>query len=66
MKVVSLYFGSLAIVSAVSNPIFEIKATEYKAKIYTPMFYVSGKHVISFVSMSAIAYPKFSGGGLGE
>ena len=48
--------------SAVSKPIFDIKATENKTKIYTPMFSVSGKNVLSFGSLDASASPKISGG----
>ena len=59
-------FGSPVIASAVSNPIFEIKATEQNTNIYTPMLFGSGKNVLSFGSMTAIASPKSSGGGFSE
>ena len=49
--------------SAVSNPIFEIKATEDKTNIYTHMLYRSSKNFISLGSMDASASPKSSGGG---
>ena len=48
--------------SNVSNPIFEIKANEYKTKIYTPMLSGSGKKNLSFGSMSASDSSKISGG----
>ena len=38
-----LSFGSPVSSSAGSNPIFEIKSTEEKTNISTPMFSVSGK-----------------------
>ena len=49
--------------SAVSKPIFDIKATEENTKITSPMLYVSGKNFISFGSMAASASSKSSGGG---
>ena len=66
LKVSCLYFGSPVCASAVSKPIFDIKATEYNTKISTPTFYESGKNVLSFGSMAANASPKISGGGFGE
>ena len=65
-KVGSLSFFSPLIVSAVSNLIFYIKATEEKTKITTPMFSGSGKNVLSFDYLSASALPKSSGDGVGE
>ena len=53
-------------VSAVINPIFNIKATEDKNNIYAPMFFGSAKNVLSFDSLDAIASPKISDGGFGE
>ena len=52
--------------SSVINPIFEIKVTEYKNKISTPMLSVSGKKNLSFGSPDVISSPKHSGGGSGE
>ena len=52
--------------SDVSKPIFDIKATEYKTNISTPMLSGSGKNVLSFGSLSASASLKISGGGFGE
>ena len=52
-KVGSLSFGPPVSASAVSKPIFEINYNEYKTKIFTPNFSVSGKNVLSFGSMSA-------------
>ena len=43
LKVDSFSFGSPVSASAVSKPIFEIKATECKTNIYTPMLSESGK-----------------------
>ena len=51
------------IASAVNKPIFEIKATDDKTKISTPMLSGSGKNVASFGSMIAIYSPKTRGGG---
>ena len=51
-------------ISAVSKPIFTIKATEDKTKIYTPKLSGPGQNVLSFLSMSKNAYPKIRGGGL--
>ena len=50
-------------VSAVSKPIFEIKDTEDKTKIYTPMLYGLVKNTLSFGSLAASALPKISGSG---
>ena len=49
--------------SAVNNPIFETKATEYKTKIFTTMLSRSRKTVLSFGYMAASASPKISDGG---
>ena len=46
--------------SAVSRPIFEIKDTEDKTKITTPMMSGSGKNVISLGSLAASDSPKIS------
>ena len=51
---------------AVSEPILEIKDTEDKTKISTPMFSVSGKNFPPFGSLDASASSKSSGGGFGE
>ena len=51
---------------AVSKPIFDFKATEYKTKIATHILYGSGKISLSFGSLAASASPKSSGGGFGE
>ena len=66
LKVDSLSFGSPVIVSTVSKLIFEIKATEDKTKINTPMLYGSGKKVLSFDYMAVTASQKSSGDGFGE
>ena len=52
LKVGSFSFGSLVSASAVSKPIFHIKATEYKTNTSTPMVYGSGKNILSFGSLS--------------
>ena len=62
MKVGSFSFGSPVSSSAVSKPIFEIKATEDKTKISTPILYGSVKNVLSFGSMDASTLSKNSGG----
>ena len=49
--------------SDVSKTIFDIKATEYKTKISTPMLSESGENTLSFGYMAASASPKVSGGG---
>ena len=66
LKVVSLLFGSPVSASDVSKTIFDIKATEYKTKISTPMLSESGENTLSFGYMAASASPKISGGGFGE
>ena len=66
MKVVSLSFGSPVSAYSVSNIIFDIKATEDKTKIYTPMLSVLVKNLLSFGSLYAGALPKISGGGFSE
>ena len=43
MKVGSFSFGSPSSASAVSKPIFDIKAIEEKTNIYTPMLSISVK-----------------------
>ena len=48
---------------AVSKPIFDIKATEDKTKISTPLLSVSDKNVLSFGYLDASTSPKISGGG---
>ena len=63
LKVGSISFGSPSSDSSVSIPIFEIKATEQKTNISTPMMYVSSKNAVSFGSLDASAPPKISGGG---
>ena len=64
LKVDSFSFGSPVSASAVSKPIFEIKATEDKNKISTPTFgSVSDKSALTFGSLAASASPKSSGGG---
>ena len=60
-KVGYLSFGSPVSASAVSKPIFEIKATEDKTKISTPMLSGSGKK-LSFGYMAAGSSKKSSGG----
>ena len=44
--------------SDVSKSICEIKSTEDKTNIYTPMFSGSGKNVPSFGSLAASVSPK--------
>ena len=66
LKVGYFSFVSTVSASAVSKSIFDIKATEKKTKIYTPMFSGLGKNFLSFGSLSASASPKISGGGLSE
>ena len=65
MKVGSFSFGSPVSSSAVSKPIFKIKATEDKSKISTSMLNLSGKNVVSFGYLAVIASPKISSGGFG-
>ena len=62
LKVGSSSFGSPVSASAVSKPIFEIKATEEKSNISSPMFSGSGKYILSFGSLAASASPNSSGG----
>ena len=57
--------GSPVSASAVSKPIFDIKATDDKTKISTPMLSGSGKNVQSFCSLVANSSPKSRGGGFG-
>ena len=66
LKVGSFSFGSPVSASAVSKPIFEIKSTEDKTNISTPMLSGSVKNVLSFGSLATSASPKSSGGGFGE
>ena len=49
--------------SAVSKPIFEIRATEDMTNISTPMLSVLGKNFLSFGFLDASVLPKRSGGG---
>ena len=49
--------------SALSKTIFEIKATEDKTNISTPMLSGSGKNAVSFGSLDASSSQKISGGG---
>ena len=63
LKVGSFSFGSPVSASAISKPIFEIKATEDNTNISTPMLSVSGKNDASFGSLAASASPKSNGGG---
>ena len=66
LKLVYLSFGSPLSSSVVGKPIFDIKATEDKTKISTPMLSGSGKNVISFGSMDARASTKTSGLGFAD
>ena len=66
MRVGSLSFGSPVSDSAVSNPIFEIKATEDKTNIYTHILSRTGRNILYFGSLSASALPKSSGDKFGE
>ena len=63
LKVGSFLFGSPVSAFDFSKLIFEIKATEEKTNILTPMLSVSGKKVLSFGSLDANASPKISVGG---
>ena len=63
LKVGSFSFGSPVSTSAVSKPIFYIKATEDKTKIPAPMLSESGKNFVSFGSLDPSASPKSTGGG---
>ena len=49
LKVGSFSFVSPVSASAVSKPIFEIKSTEDKSKIFTPMLSGSGKQIYHLV-----------------
>ena len=62
LKVGSFSFCSPVIASAAIKPIFSIKATGYKNKIYTPICYVSGGNFLSFGYMSSSASSNRSGG----
>ena len=66
LKVEYLSFGSPVIVFDVSKLIFEIKATEEKTKITTPMLSGSEKNVPYFDSMAVTASQKRSDVGFGE
>ena len=48
--------------SAASKPIFDIKDTEDKTNISTPMLPGSGKNILTFGSLAASALHKISGG----
>ena len=63
LKVGSFSFDSPVSASAVSKPIFDIKTTEDKTNISTPMLSGSGKNVVLFGSMAARSSPKSGGGG---
>ena len=52
--------------SSVSKPIFDIKETEEKNKIYTPTFSGSVKNVLTFGYLDASDLPKISGGGFAD
>ena len=58
-----LSFGSPFSASAVSKPIFEIKATEDMINIYTPMLSGSGKNVLYSDFLDASASTKINGDG---
>ena len=64
LKVGSFLFGSPVSAFDFSKLIFEIKATEEKTNILTPMLSVSGKKVLSFGSMTASASQKSAVAGL--
>ena len=53
LRVSSLSFGLPVSASAVSKPVFYIKATEDKTKISTPMLSVSGKNDLSYGYLAA-------------
>ena len=63
LNVVSFSYFAPVSASDDSKPIFEIKATEDKTKIYTPMLSVSGKNIVYFGSLDASALQKISVGG---
>ena len=48
------------------KPIFEIKATQYKTNISTPMLSGLGKNIPSSGSLGSSASPGISGGGFCE
>ena len=66
IKIVSGKPGSPVSASDVSKPIFEIKATEDKTKIYTPMLSGSGQNVPPFGYLYSSASSENSGGGFCE
>ena len=66
LKVGYFLFFSPVSASAVINPIFDIKTTKEKTKVFTPMLPGSVKSVISFGFMDASASPKNSGGGFAD
>ena len=66
LNVGSFSFGSPVRASAVSNPIFHIKATEDNTKIYTSIFSGSVTNVIYFSSLAAITSTKITGGGFAD
>ena len=63
MKVGSFSFVSPVSASSISKPIFDIKATENKTNISTPLLSGSVKNFVSFGSLAASTSPKSSGGG---
>ena len=63
VKVGYFSFGSSVSAFAVSKPKFDIKSTEDKTNIYTPMLFGTGEKVMTFGSLSTRASPKCSGGG---
>ena len=63
LKVGSFSFCSTVSAYYVSKPMFDIKATEDKTNISTPMLSGSGKNILSYGSMAESASPKISGGG---
>ena len=58
MKVDSFSFGSPVSAYSGSKPIFEIKSTEDKTNISTPIFYGSAKNIVYFGYMAASASQK--------
>ena len=66
LKVGSFSFCSPVSASDVSDQIFEIKATEEKTKVFTPVLSGSSKNVLFVVSLAASASTKISGDGFGE
>ena len=63
LELVTFLVYSPVSASVVSYTIFDIKATEDKTNISTPMLYWSGKHVVSFGSLAENASQESSGGG---